>query len=67
MSARAAAAAAGHKEVTVRSVSTRGVTIEINELYGDSPLGAADLTTCFRVEPPSTTPPELPCPKYPTY
>jgi hypothetical protein len=62
LSARAATAAAHHKEITVRAVNRQTVTIEISTLYGGSALGAYDLTTCFRVEPPPTRPAEADCP-----
>jgi hypothetical protein len=65
LSARAATAAAHHKDITIRAVTSQSVTIEINTLYGDSPLGAFNLTTCFRTVPPSTHPTETGCPKPP--
>lgn len=63
LSARAARAAAPTKEITVRAVTPQAVIVEIGTAYGDSPLGGAhDLTTCFRVAPPSTAPVEVDCP-----
>jgi len=65
MSARAAAAAAHHKEIAVRAVNGKAVTISIGMHYGISAFGGSDLTTCFRVVPPATDPAEVRCPKGP--
>ncbi|MEW2521026.1 hypothetical protein [Actinacidiphila alni] len=66
MHARATEATAHVKEITIRATITQTVTIEINTLYGNSPLGPANLTTCFTLTPPSARPAETPCPAHAT-